>query len=318
MSLSLLFVPAGLALLVLGADRFVTGAAGIARNLGVSPLIIGLTIVGTATSAPEALVGVIAALEGRTNIAVGNAVGSNIANIGLVLGATILLRPFRARSETLRREYLLMALASLLAIALMLDREVDLWDAILLLTTLAALLAWIVRLAGRSRRSDPLRQELDQEFRRPPKLGKSVLLLSLGLALLLLGAEWLVAGAVSLARAVGLSELVIGLTVIAIGTSLPELAASLAGVLKDEADIAIGNVIGSNMFNMLLVLGAPCAIHGAVFPGAVIYRDLAVMSLLTLIMGAMLFLHSKNEFDRREGVVLLLCFLGYQSLLLLP
>ncbi|MGI9228532.1 MAG: calcium/sodium antiporter [Gammaproteobacteria bacterium] len=312
-----LLVVAGLALLVWGADRFVAGAAGTAHSLGVAPLIIGLTIVGTATSAPEVLVGVSAALEGKTNIAVGNAIGSNIANIGLVLGVTILCKPFIVRSRTLRREYLLMVFASLLASALMLDHELDFMDGVLLLITLVLLLGGIVRLAKRPHQDDPLQQEIQKKPKQTPALGKSLLRLLFGLVILLVGAEWLVDGAVFIARTFGISELVIGLTIIAIGTSLPELAASIAGVLKGEAGIAIGNVIGSNMFNMLMVLGIPCIINPAEFSAAVIYRDIPVMLLLIFIMGMMLFLHSKDKFDKKEGATLLLCFVSYQTLLFL-
>ncbi len=311
-----LFMLAGLVFLVFGADRFILGAAGTARCLGVSPLIIGLTIVGTATSAPEVLVGVVAALDGKTAIAIGNAIGSNIANVGLVLGATVLFKPLLVQSDTLRREYLLMLAASLLAMALMLDGRLTAPDGLILLIALGLMLGWVVWLAGRSQQNDPLKKDLDQEFGSRPDLGKSLLLVLFGLIVLLLGAEMLVEGAVFIARRLGLSELVIGLTIIAVGTSLPELAASIAGVMKGEADIVIGNIIGSNMFNMLMVLGIPGIIHEADFGRAVIYRDAAVMLLLMLSMGIMLLQHSKNRFDRKEGGALLLVFITYQTLLL--
>ena len=308
-----LFVIGGLALLVYGADRFVEGAASTARGLGVSPLIIGLTIVGIATSAPEVLVGTVAALDGKTNIAIGNAIGSNIANIGLVLGATALFCPLVVASKTLRGEYLIMLGASLIALILLLDQKLDRIDGIILLSGLFAILCWIVIMAKRTPTTDPLIDEFEQELPPVYSVGKSLLLMLFGLVLLLAGAELLVRGAVNIARFIGVSDLVIGLSIIAIGTSLPELAASIMSVIKKEADIAIGNVIGSNMFNMLMVLGVPCLIHPGTFGTEVLFRDFAVMIFLSLIMGWMVFVHGKGKFDRVEGAFLFCCFVGYQS-----
>jgi len=313
LSTDILFIIGGLALLVYGADRFVTGAASTAHRLGVPPFIIGLTIVGMATSAPEVLVGTVAALDGKTNIAIGNAIGSNIANIGLVLGATALLRPFVVTSPTLRREYLIMFAAILIALALLLDQELNRIDGMILLGSLFAILSWVVMMARHTPATDPLVNEFEQELPPVYSVGKSLLLMLVGLVLLLAGAELLVRGAVDIARFLGISDLVIGLSIIAVGTSLPELAASIASVIKNEADIAIGNVIGSNMFNMLMVLGVPVLIHPGLFDIEVLLRDFSIMLFLSLIMGWMVFIHGKGRFDRLEGGFLFFCFVGYQS-----
>lgn len=314
MLINSLFIIAGLALLIGGADRFVVGAASIARSLDISPLIIGLTIVGVATSAPEVLVGSVAALNGKTSLAIGNAVGSNIANIGLVLGFTALVCPLQVKSLTLRREFLLMCAAIGIATLLLLDNYLSRLDGVILIFCLVAAMWWIIHLAKTSSKSDPLAGEFEQELTHAPpvSIGKSSLLLVIGLALLLGGAELLVRGAVAIAEEFGVSDLVIGLTIVAIGTSLPELAASVMSVIKNEADIAIGNVIGSNLFNMLMVLGVPALIHPAEVSPDVLLRDLPVMILLTLLMGWMVFIFGRGKFDRIKGGFLFICFIGYQ------
>lgn len=305
---AIILLAGGLALLVLGADRFVAGASGTARNLGVPPLVIGLTIVGVATSMPEVLVGSVAAWDGKTTIAIGNALGSNIANIGLVLGATALLAPLPVQSRAMRREFLGMILAMLGAFLVMLDQELGRLDGLLLLVALALIMGWIVKPALREAPTAPPR---DAEKPRPGT-ARSLVLMLIGLPVLLLGAELLVRGAVDIARTLGVSELVIGLTVVAVGTSLPELAASLASVIKNEVDIAIGNVVGSNMFNMLMVLGVPPLIHPARFAEEVLWRDFSVMAGLSLAMGWMIFHAGKNRLSRWEGALLLVGFVGYQ------
>jgi len=312
MILNYLGILAGLALLVYGADRFVEGAANIARYLGMPPLLIGLTIVGLATSAPEILVGVVAALEGKTEIAIGNAIGSNIANIGLVLGFTVMLMPVTVKSPTLKREFIFMLPAIALAFGLLLDQKLSYIDAWILLLGLAVSILAVIYLSRKSARTDPLRNELEREIPERLNIGESIILFILGLALLLLGAYWLVECAIVVAKHFGLSDLIIGLTIIAIGTSLPELAASIMAVKKNEADIAIGNVIGSNMFNMLAVIGIPGMIHATDFDSIVLYRDFPVMIGMTLLMGYMVFIRGAGKFDRAEGTTLLLCFIAYQ------
>ncbi len=313
MLIATLAVLGGLLLLVLGADRFVSGASGAARALGVPPLIIGLTVVGIATSMPEVLVGGVAAWDEKTRIAIGNALGSNIANIGLVLGATALFTPLLVQSQTLTREFILMCAAMLVALLVMLDLRLGRGDGLLLLGVLVLMLYWIVRKVREDAGSAPQQAEMKQL----PGLSKSVTLILVGLVILLGGAELLVRGAVYIAREIGVDDLVIGLTIVAVGTSLPELAASLMSVAKKEIDIAIGNIIGSNMFNMLMVLGIPCIIYPDTFGKEVLLRDFPIMAGLTLLMGWMVFYSGKNRFSRLEGTVLLLCFAGYQYWLFL-
>ena len=302
----------GLVLLVYGADRFVIGAGSSARNLGVSPLIIGLTIVGFATSAPEILVGSVAAWQGRTEMAIGNAVGSNITNIALVLGATVAIMPVTVKSTALLREYFFMLAVIVLALLVLLDQYLSRMDAGLLLIVMIGFSWLIIVVSRRSRQPDLLISEIQKELSAPLGAKQSIGLLLLGMLLLLGGAEILVRSAVVIARHFGLSDLVIGLTVIAVGTSLPELAASIMSVIKKEAELAIGNIIGSNMYNMLAVLGIPALIQPTAFDQAVLLRDYPVMLALTLLMGAMVFIFGAGRFTRLEGSFLLVCFGAYQ------
>ena len=312
MLLEYLGVLGGLILLIFGADRFVIGAANIARNMGVSPLIIGVSIVGIATSAPEILVSSAAAIDGKTEIAIGNAIGSNIANIGMVLGLTALLKPIMISSKTLRQEYLLMFLSAIIALSVLFNLDLSRIDSLILITVLAFFIWWIIQIAKQSLYTDPIVGEFEQELAIVTTLPRSFTLTLIGLLLLLGGAELLINSSVAIANYFGLSDLVIGLTIIAIGTSLPELAASIMSVIKNEADIAVGNVLGSNMFNMLAVIGIPGLIQPTQYEEVVLYRDLPVMLGLTVLIGLMAFLQKRGRFARIEGIVLLLCFLSYQ------
>ncbi len=319
MLVSCLLVLIGFALLIYGADIFVDGASNIARQLGMPPLIIGLTIVGFATSAPEIIVGSVSAWQGKTSIAIGNALGSNITNIGLVLGFSVLIFPITIASNTLKKEYGLMCAATMIALAVMLDGHLSRIDAAILLASLVISISWITWIAKRSSADDPLLTEFAQEFsdesNKPDALGKAIMKLLIGLVLLLLGADLLVRGAVSIAEFFGVPDLVIGLTIVAIGTSLPELAASIISLKKNEADIAVGNIIGSNMFNMLAVLGIPTLINPDYFAEEVLHRDFPTMIGLTLLIGAMVFITSKGKLVRPEGAILLFCFFAYQYVL---
>jgi cation:H+ antiporter len=319
MLVSCLFVLIGFALLIYGADVFVNGASSIARQLGIPPLIIGLTIVGFATSAPEIIVGSVSAWQGKTAIAIGNAIGSNIANIGLVLGISVLLFPIALASNTIKKEYGLMCAAIMIALAVMIDGHLSRVDAVILLVSLVTSIIWIVWIAKQRSANDPIESEFAREFggelNKTDSLAKAFVKLLLGLTLLLLGAHLLVKGAVFIAEFYSVPDLVIGLTIVAIGTSLPELAASIASIIKKETDIAIGNIIGSNMFNMLAVLGIPTLINPDYFAGEVLSRDFPAMIALTLLFGAMVFASSKGKLMRPEGAVLLLCFITYQYVL---
>ena len=319
MLVSCLFVLIGFGLLIYGADVFVEAAANIARQLGMPPLIIGLTIVGFATSAPEIIVGSVSAWQDKTSIAIGNALGSNITNVGLVLGLSILLIPITIASDTIKKEYGLMCAAILIGLLVMMDGYLSRTDATILLTSLVVFLGSIVWMAKRSSASDPLASEFAHEFSdeagKADSLGKAFSKLLFGLVVLLIGAELLVRGGVSIAEFFGIPDLVIGLTIVAIGTSLPELAASIVSLKKDEADIAVGNVIGSNMFNMLAVLGIPALINPDYFLGEVLSRDFPAMIILSLLLGIMVFASSKGKLTRPEGALLLLCFVTYQYVL---
>ena len=315
MLISCLFVIIGLALLMYGADVFVAGAASIARLSGMSPMVIGLTVVGFATSAPEIIVGSLSAWQGKTAIAIGNALGSNITNIGLVLGLSVIIIPIKVASAKLKREYGLMLAAIGIGLIIMLDGELCRLDGMILFIALIIAIGWIVWIASRSSEGDPLMDEFSHELQHTDSGRKATIKLFIGLALLLGGAHLLISAAVAIAVSFGVSELVIGLTIVAIGTSLPELAASITSLMKNEADIAIGNIIGSNMFNMLAVLGIPAMIQPTVFELQVLTRDFTVMSVLSILLGIMIFTFSRGRLMRLEGLTLVVCFIAYQILL---
>ena len=309
-------VVAGFALLVWGADRFVSGATGTARNLGVSPLIIGLTIVGFGTSAPELLVSAVAAWQDNPGLAVGNAIGSNITNIALILGVTALVAPLTVHSGALKREFPVLIATTLIAYLLLSDGMLGLTDGLMLMLGLAVLLSWVVYLGLSSREPEPMAAEYEAEMPTDLSLSRSLLWLLVGIFVLLLSSRLLVWGAAGIAQRLGVSDLIIGLTIVALGTSLPELAASVAGALKNEHDIAIGNVIGSNMFNLLAVLGMPGIIAPGPVENAVLTRDFPIMAGLTLALLVMAYGFRKpGRISRLEGGLLLACYLGYQTLL---
>ncbi len=306
----------GLALLMYGADRFVEGAAATASLLGIPPLLVGLVIVGFATSAPEMLVSAVAAFNGNPSLGIGNAIGSNIANVGLVLGATAVLAPLTVKSAVLRREFPLMLVVMLAASALLYDQDLDRVDGILLLGGLAVIIAATAWLALHAAPGDPLRDELDLELPKHMSPLRATTWLALGLALLLVGSKLLVGGAVDIAQALGVSDVVIGLTIVAIGTSLPELAASIASALKNEPDIALGNVLGSNMFNALGVLAMPALIAPSRFEAEIIQRDVPYMLIMSLALFALAWAYKRpGTIGRFDGGVLLVGFLAYQAVL---
>ncbi|MEJ1369922.1 MAG: calcium/sodium antiporter [Candidatus Sedimenticola sp. (ex Thyasira tokunagai)] len=319
MLLDIAAIIAGFALLVWGAERFVTGASVIARNLGISPMVIGLTIVGLGTSAPEILVSAMAAYQGNPGLAIGNAVGSNIANIGLILGITAVIVPLNVNSNTLKREYPILLAVSLTTLILMLDGQLGRLDGMILLIGLVAILFGMVHIAMRERNNgDPLKAEFEAEMPDEMSTGKALLYFVIGLSLLLVSSKILVWGAVNIATALGISDLVIGLTIVALGTSLPELAASIVSALKKEHDIAIGNVIGSNMYNLLAVLSVPSLIAPGAFDPMALSRDMPVMLALTLAMFVMAYgFRGPGRINRFEGALLVLVFIGYQAVLFL-
>jgi cation:H+ antiporter len=308
----------GLVVLTYGADRFVVGAAATARNLGVSTLIIGLTVVGFATSAPEMITAADAAWAGNPAISIGNALGSNIANMGLVLGLTALLRPLQLHSRILKREYPIMFAAMGVALVLMSDGALGRVDGAILALGMVATMLTTVWLGTRSRPADPLVREFEQVAPVPMSTLRSTLLIMLGLIVMLGGAHLLVWGGVQIATLLGVSELVVGLTIVAVGTSLPELAASLMSGFKGEPEIAIGNVIGSNMFNMLGVLCLPGLIDPGEFPGEVLTRDFPTMIGLSFLMFVTSFgFRGPGQINRYEGLMLFCAFCAYQWFLCL-
>lgn len=316
MLLSILAIVAGLAALVWTADRFVVGASAIAANLGVSPIVIGLTIVGFGTSAPEMFVAGIAAWQGAPAMGIGNAVGSNIANIALVLGFTALISPLDVRSETLRREFPVLMVTTLVALGLSLDGRLGRIDGIILFSFMGLILYWMVSLGLRTRSTDPMQMEYAAEMPERMSMLKAVGWFLIGLAGLLISSRILVWGAVDIAKTFGVSDLVIGLTIIAVGTSLPELAASAMSAWKKEYDIAIGNIIGSNMFNILVVLAIPGMIEPDALPPDLITRDFPVMIGLTVLLFVFSYgIRRPGRLSRFDGGLLFGAFLAYQGLL---
>ena len=317
MWLELLAIAGGFVLLTWSADRFVTGASALAFNLNVSPLIIGLTIVGLGTSAPEILVSAMASWQGNTGLAIGNAIGSNITNSTLILGFTALVLPLSVHSSILRRELPILLLVMTVALLLLLDGTLGRLDGAILLTGMGVMLLWMTRLARTAQsQSDPMKEEFAEEI--PTDLGMpwAVFWLVTGAVLLLASSKILVWGAVAIAHELGVSDLVIGLTIVALGTSLPELAASVMSAIKNEHDIAIGNVIGSNIFNLLAVLGLPGLIHPAVIDSAVLNRDYPIMIVLTLLLFIMAYgFRGPARINRWEGAVLVSAYVAYQTLL---
>ena len=304
----------GFGLLIWGAERFVHGAAAIANNFGVSPLIIGLTIVGIGTSAPEILISVIAAYQGNPALAVGNALGSNIANIALVLGITAIIMPMTVKSETLRREYPIMFGIMLLSLLLVWDQHLGQIDGLILISGLFVMLFWMIR-QGRKEKTDPMGAEFEEEIPEIPTQ-KAILWFVIGLVLLIISSRGLVWGSVNIAHAAGISDLVIGLTIVAIGTSLPELAASITSVLKKQHDIAIGNIIGSNMFNLLVVFGIPGLITPHILDPAVLQRDFPFMIGLSVALFLMAYgFRGDGRINRFEGALLLGGYTTYMVVL---
>ncbi len=311
---ALLALTAGLVVLIWSADRLVAGASALARNLGISPLVVGLTIVGFGTSAPEMLVSAMASLRGNPSLAIGNALGSNIANIGLILGLTALIYPLRVDRSTFRREFPVLAIIMLVTLGLMWNLELSRLNGIILAGSLIALIVTMVLVGLKRGRSDPLAARLADEVPDSMSTGVAVFWTAIGLVLLPLGAHMLVDGAVALAELAGVSEAVIGLTVVALGTSLPELAAAATCAIKKEDDLAIGNILGSNIFNLLGVLGIAALIHPMQIEAVLLQRDMTVMFALTLVMFLMIWRRGgPGLINRPTALVLFLSYIIYQS-----
>tara|TARA_Y100001936_G_C16076629_1_gene674457 strand:- start:1281 stop:2243 length:963 start_codon:yes stop_codon:yes gene_type:complete len=316
---AIIFVLCGLGLLAFGADRFVDGALSLSVRFRISPMIVGVVVVGFATSAPELLVSTIAALESHPTLSIGNAIGSNIANIGLVLGVTALVFPLQIKTSLLKIEFPIMLAGLLLSSLLMLDLNIGLVDGFLFLVGLLFLLSLMVFLNGNAEDESFDKDKsfiLDQE--KEVRIWRAFFLFLGGLVLLLIGSEMLVKGAVLLAKYFGATDVFIGLTIVAVGTSLPELAASLASAFKKATDLAIGNIIGSNLFNALGVVAMPALFHPFSIDIIILQRDVGVMWLLTLLLlMAIIISRKKGKLDRLPGLMFLLGFIFYQITLFL-
>lgn len=307
----------GLLLLIWSADRFVEGASATARHFAVPPLLVGMVIVGFGTSAPELVVSALAASQGNPSLALGNAWGSNIVNMGLILGVTALVAPIQVRSQVLRKELPLLIGVTALSALLVWDLGLSRTDAIVLLTAFALLMGWSIREAM-THGDDALAQETDVELQaHAMPLPRALLWLVLGLLVLVGASRLLVWGAVEIAQGLGVSDLVIGLTVVAVGTSLPELASCVAAARKGEDDIALGNVLGSGLFNTLAVVGLAGVIAPMDLEPAALTRDLPVMAGLTLLLYQMgRGWRRPGRINRWEGSGLLAVYVGYTAWLL--
>jgi cation:H+ antiporter len=300
--LDYIYVAAGLLCLFLGGEALVRGSVGIAQRLAISPLLIGLTVVGFGTSMPELLVSIEAAWRGVPDIAVGNIVGSNIANIALIMGITALVWPIRVSGATLRRDTGVMILAAVALVPVFMTGQIGRPAGVTLLAGLIGYLVWAYLRPGDMAQDDPLSAE-------NPKALISVLWVVAGFVALLFGARFLVEGAVSIARDAGLSEAFIGLTIVAVGTSLPELATSVVAAFRRQSEIAIGNVIGSNIFNVFGILGVTAVIQPIPVASRFISFDLPVMIALSLVITA--FLLTRPVIGRVTGIVFLIGYAAY-------
>lgn len=317
MLIASLAILAGLALLVWSADRFVEGSAATAGHFGMPPLLIGMVVVGFGTSAPEMVVSALAAFQGNPGLALGNAYGSNITNIGLILGITAVIAPIAVHSQVMRKELPILALVTLAAAWLLFDGELSRLDATGLLVLFALVLGWSIW-SGMRKTDDVFATEMDAELAtHPMPIRNAMLWLVVGLVLLIISSRILVWGAVDLATRFGVSDLVIGLTIVAIGTSLPELASSIIAARKGEHDLALGNILGSNLFNTLAVVGIAGSIAPMAVANEVLIRDIPVMVGLTLALFVLGYgFRGPGRINRVEGVGLLAIFVGYTAYLL--
>lgn len=318
MTVPLIAIVLGLALLVWSADLFVTGASSTAQRFGMPPLLIGMVVVGFGTSAPEMVVSAMASIENNSGIALGNAYGSNITNIALILGVTAIISPIAVQSQVLRRELPILIAVTLLAAWQLSDGLLSRMDAVVLLAVFALLMVWTIR-QGMAHKTDSLSIEMTEELVGVAKISKSkgFTLLAIGLVLLVISSRILVWGAVDIAHQFGVSDLIIGLTIVALGTSLPEFASSIIAARKGEHDIALGNILGSNLFNTLAVVGIAGIIRPAAVLQDILSRDIAVLAILTLSLVAMGYGFGKTgRINRLEGCLLLSAYVGYTGYLI--
>ncbi len=301
----------GLILLIWGSDRFVYGSSALARNFGVTPLLIGLTIVAFATSAPEILVSIISAIQREPGIAYGNALGSNIINIGLILGLTAAIRPIPIESTLNKKMQILLTISIVIAL-LFLDASISRLDGIIMLLGLIVTMFWFVKIETRFASKKPVKIDSESDCSKNISIKLTILWLSLGLLALLIGADLLVDGAIGVARTLNISEIIIGITIVALGTSLPELSISIVSAIKGEYGLAIGNIVGSNIYNLLAVIGAAAVIY----PSDIDYRVLSFHFLIMIIFTIALFFmtykfNNKTLLSRAKGALLVFGFTAY-------
>lgn len=310
----------GIVLLVFSADKFVDGAAAAAKRAGLPPLLIGMLVIGFGSSMPEMVISGLSASQGNSGLALGNAFGSNITNIALILGLTAAISPIRVESSILRRELPLLAFVTLTAAALLyVDGALSRTDGWLLIGLFVVIMAWSIH-AGVNNKTDHLAVMVEQELQVPMSMARAITYVVFGLILLVISSQILVWGGVEIARALGISDLIIGLTVVAVGTSLPELAASIAAVRKNEHDLALGNIIGSNLFNTSIVIGITGTIGPTILEPGILSRDLPVLGILTaalFLMGYAFRERTAGIISRLEGVLLLIAYLIYNAGLVL-
>ena len=309
----------GLFLLIWSADRFIEGASNIARILGISPIIVGMLVIGFGTSAPEMIVSATAAFQGNPGLGIGNAIGSNITNITLVLGITAIFFVLPVHSRLLKQEIPLVLSTAVLSWYLMADGFFSRTDGVILVIVMFLVLIWMVYSANKDRHShDPFIDESIVELPDKMPFPNSIFWTVIGLSLLLLSSNMLVYGASNIASIMGISDLVIGLTIVAIGTSLPELAATISSARKGETDLAVGNIVGSNLFNTLAVLPIPALVQPLEIPDGVLDRDIWVMLAATVILLVFCFglsNETRYKITRIKGLFLLTGFFAYQGLL---
>lgn len=310
----------GIALLIVSADKFVEGAAATAKRAGLPPLLIGMVIIGFGSSVPEMVISALSAWNGNPGLALGNAFGSNITNIALILGVTALLSPIAVRSSVLQRELpMLTVVTAVTAIVMYDDRVLSRTDGIILIGVFLLVMAWSVY-EGLKISSDELATDVQSSLATPLSGKRAMVYLVGGLTMLVVSSRIMVWGGVELARWLGISDLLIGLTIVAVGTSLPELASSIVAVRKQEHDLALGNVIGSNMFNSSIVIGISATIAPARLDPAILTRDFPFLTVLTIalfVMGYWFRGPGTGRINRVEGATLLGAYIVYNLILAL-
>ena len=310
----------GIILLVFSADKFVDGAAVTAKHFGLPPLLIGMLVIGFGSSVPEMIISGLSAIQGNPSLALGNALGSNITNIALILGVTAIISPVVVGSTVLRRELpLLMLVTAFTALLFYYDGELDRTDGVLLILMFLLVMGWTIY-AGLKTKNDHFGEMVEQELRDTIPIKQAVMYLVFGLIMLVISSRIMVWGGVEIATRLGISDLIIGLTIVAIGTSLPELASCISAVRKNEHDLALGNVIGSNMFNTSIVIGIAGTISPTMLEPDILTRDVPVLIILTMVLFMACYGFRTNgpgRINRWEGILLVFGYVGYNIVLAL-